>query len=219
MKAATLPQDTLLELMAYADGELEGADRERIEKLVAESAEAKAFVQNLEVLAGHVRLVASAQAPGLGESRVKVDGIADAVLACIEREEGNAAPANVVALDDVRAVHAERRTPKAAAGRWRVAAGLAAATLALAASVFVVMRGEAPTAVRDPRPSTPPSQLLPSPLPQVDAVKEVLATVGVDVETVDAPQAVSVFYVPAMNASASANASSVVVWIEDEVKP
>lgn len=219
MKTTTLSKDTLLELMAYADGELEGGDRERIEKLVAESDEAKAFVQNLEALGGHIRLA------GDPEPTITLDGIADTVLARIEREERKAPTQKriVVALDEIRAGQDKRKAARAtpAGAPWKPVAGVVVAALALAASVAMLMREDKPGASNQPQ-APKPEQQQSAPRPtQPDGVKEVLAamTQGVDVETVDAPQAVSVFYVPAMNAAAGANVSSVVVWIEDEVKP
>lgn len=210
MKTTTLSKETLLDLMAYADGELEGADRERIEKLVADSAEAKAFVANLETLGASIRLA------GDKEPTITLDGIADTVLARAEREERRAHTQKriVVDLDQVRA--GAVRAPKKRSAGWATPVAVAAGVLALAASITMLMRDEKPGASTDPQRGAPPSATQPSP-PQP---KEMLAalTEGVDVETVDAPQAVSVFYVPAMNA-VGANASSVVVWIEDEVKP
>lgn len=210
----TLPKDTLLELMALSDGELEGADRERVEKLVAESVEAKAFVQNLETLGATIRLA------GDPEPVITLDGIADTVLARVDREERRAHTqkrivVDLAALGEVRAGNARAQGGVRRGSRWKAPVAVAVGVLALAASVTMLMRDEKPGATRPQNP--PPLATQPVPQPPKENVLAVLSE-GVDVETVDAPQAVSVFYVPAMNA-VGANASSVVVWIEDEVKP
>jgi hypothetical protein len=214
MNRAALPKDTLLELMAYADGELAGEERARAERLIAENADAKRFVASLGVLGSHVRR----EEAELGS--LPADGIADAVMARI-----GGAQAGVV---DLAAARAQRSAAVRGPGRsaWKFGVVAVAAALALAAGAVFMLRGEQLGAQNDsPRPPGQHTSLLPSPLPSPrspsPSKENVLASIvaGVDVESLDAPQAVSVFYVPAMNAAANANASSVVVWIEEEVKP
>jgi negative regulator of sigma E activity len=213
MNRASLPKDKLLQLMAYADGELEGEDLASVEKLVAENAEAKRFVESLGALGDHIRLV------GDPEPKITLEGIAETVMARIEREErkANTQKRIVVDLAQVRAERAQM-AGRTGGGAWKVGAFVAAA-LALAAGAVFMLRGEQPGAHNTPQ-VQPQSQSahpqLPIQLPKENVLASIAA--GVDVESLDAPEAVSVFYVPAVNAAANANASSVVVWIEDEVK-
>lgn len=212
MNRATLPKDKLLQLMAYADGELEGDDLASVEKLVAENAEAKRFVDSLGVLGNHIRFA------GDPEPKITLDGIADTVMARIDREErkANTQKRIVVDLAQVRAERAQM-AGRTGGGAWKVGAFVAAA-LAIAAGAIFMLRGEQPGAQNTPQVQPQAHSALPQ-LPQLPK-ENVLASIaaGVDVESLDAPEAVSVFYVPAVNAAANANASSVVVWIEDEVK-
>ena len=193
----SLSQETLLELMALADGELEGDDRARIEQLVADSDEAR-------------RTVEAMRSPAIGDwlreqleadqHAAAADGIADAVMArlgSVEAEGGG-----VVRLADVRA----RRT-----SRVQVVFAVATAGLALAAGIVLYIRaghsgtdGQAPVAsVGTPSVDLqlPPSQ-------------------GVEVDEVDSPsRGISVFEIPIAGGAAAANAagpSSVVIMIEDD---
>ena len=42
-----LPKDTMLDLMAYADGELDEADKKRVEALLASSEDARRVVEGM----------------------------------------------------------------------------------------------------------------------------------------------------------------------------
>src|SRR5579871_5375787 len=93
----SLSRETMLELMALADGELHGGARERVERLVADNEEAR-------------RVVEAMRAPQLGAwlgeavngRSAAADGVADAVMATIASEaaakigpdHSEAAPAN-----------------------------------------------------------------------------------------------------------------------------
>lgn len=75
----SLSQQTLLDLMAFADGEVDGDERARLEKLVAESPEAASVVEAMRApalgafLGGEIDRVGTA-----------ADGIADAVMTKLE---------------------------------------------------------------------------------------------------------------------------------------
>jgi hypothetical protein len=197
----SLSQETLLELMALADGELEGDDRARIEQLVADSDEARRTVEAMRSPAIGDWLREQLEAD---EHAAAADGIADAVMARLESPV-EAEGGGVVRLADVRA----RRT-----SRVQVVFAVATAGLALAAGIALYIRaghsgtdGQAPVAsVGTPSvdlqlPPVPPSQ-------------------GVEVDEVDSPsRGISVFEIPIAGGAAAANAagpSSVVIMIEDD---
>ena len=195
----TLPRETLLELMALADGELEGAAKERIERLAAHDAEARQVVETMRSEAIRVWLRHSAT------QRTAADGIADAVMKKLDTER----PAALGGASGPR----RSRSP-----RFLVAGATLAGTLALAASVAIVLHGardrERPAPVAStvaPRavgsPVEPPVSVAAAPprAPKQEGAQ------GVEVEEVDSPGHVSIFAIG--NASAP---SSVVVWIDDE---
>jgi hypothetical protein len=211
----SLPRETMLELMAFADGELEGRARERAEKLVAENEEAR-------------RLVDAIRAPQLGEwigeavdaRSAAADGIADAVMAKL---------ASAPAHDPVAPVRDEGGVVRfAPPGRRRlsrpqVAAGAAVAALALAAGIAVIARvkgdeGGSPAPVA----SVAPTAELREPPAGSSAVAQqpALPRESVEVDEIDSPsRGVSVFEIPLGSAAAKAGPagpSSVVIWIDDE---
>jgi hypothetical protein len=207
----SLSREAMMELMAYADGELsdDAAALARIEALVQSSDEARRIVEAMQGLGEVVRELPEAHRADGGVA----DGIADGVMAKI----GDAAIAPVVSLSQRRAI-----------GRAHYATA-AAAALALAAGVALYLRsnepasgyvavdqGHEPSPVVQPAPGTsePPSPAVsvaanaPAP-PKSDEV---------DLEEVESQDHhVSVFYVPkSITGAASANAgASVVVWIDD----
>ncbi|MBV9947021.1 MAG: hypothetical protein JOZ69_09245 [Myxococcales bacterium] len=200
----SLSRQDMLELMALADGELDGEAKDRAESLVARSPEARQVV-----LAMRASVVRTWLGEGLTEERARgADGIADAVMGRLGVTE--AAPAGVVRrIGPAPSVRAARLGPRAAA------AGVFLA-MAAAALVYVTSsanhRGLAPVA----------SVLAPSgeqgggPERAPSAGQAALASQGVVVDEIDSPSRdVSIFQIPGA-ASASANASSVVVWIEDD---
>lgn len=118
--------DRLMKLMAYADGELEGAERLEIEKLLASDDDAKQTVAQMRSLGGVVRATHDRDSKTIASF-----DIADAVMAKLPVREGG----NVVSLEAQRA------------RRGKVAMGLGA--LAIAAAVAIFVRGanqEAPMA-------------------------------------------------------------------------
>jgi anti-sigma factor RsiW len=189
----------MLELMAYADGELEGADRARVEARIAAEPDVARFVDQVRGLGGLVRDGHAARCDAAG-----VDGIADAVLARLanEKAEPNPAPENarkVLSLDRQRSQ------------RPGLARPLGVATLvALAAGVVLWMQHtdeQRKTSAQRPLPlvtSEPVASLeVPSPAtPKLD-----------DPDDIDSTHQVSVFYLPS---TAAAKAPSVVVWIGDD---
>jgi hypothetical protein len=207
----SLPQETLIELMALADGELEGDAQARVERLVAESDEARQVVEAMRSPAIGTWLRGEAAAAADEHASV-ADGIADAVMAKLE-PAGEREAGGVVRLADVRA----RRS-----SRVQMVIAAATATIALAAGIAIYVRdgsagkeGRAPVAsVGTPsvdlqQPPTPPETLAQRP------------SQGVEVDEVDSPsRGISVFEIPvAGGAAAAANAagpSSVVIMIEDD---
>src|SRR5262249_26859489 len=134
--AMRLTRDAMIELMALADGELEGEARTRAEKLVAESDEARRILQSMRspALGTFVADSVAARSPA-------ADGIADAVMARLGGAAGvgmgvglgvgdGAAHGGgtVVRLGDAR-VRARRGS------RIQLAVGGALGVLALAAAV------------------------------------------------------------------------------------
>jgi anti-sigma factor RsiW len=202
----SLSHETVLELMALADGELEGEEKARAERAVAESDEARRLVAGFQ--ARHVAewLVASAE-----ERAVAADGIADAVMAKVVRQ--GAEGGGVVRL-------AEARGPGRRAG---VAAPAAFAALALAAGIAMVLRG----GDREVEERAPVASVAIPPVAEDVPSASALAQhspaplLGVEVDEIDSPSRdVSVFEIPVGTAAAAAaNAgqpSSVVIMIEDD---
>jgi anti-sigma factor RsiW len=217
----SLSSENMLKLMAYADGELEGDEREEAEKLLATDPDSVRFVEQLGGLGDLARLGYAAKT---GKSVAKFD-IADTVMSL-------AKPSNVSSLAAAR----ERNTAAGGGGGAQknknenenkkkgsgATVGVAiVAVLALAASVFVFAQhrtDETPMArgpaVRDTAAQAgQPGQAAPA--------TSVASTVepsgrssgaGVDVSTVNSPgNSVSVFYLPTANELST----SVVVWVDE----
>jgi len=108
----SFPQETMLQLMAFADGELEGEDRARVERLVAENGEARSVVDAMRSPAIGTWLEGE-----MAERAKAADGIAGAVMAKL--------PA---------------RAPSR--GRSPVAVISIGAALALAAGVALILRSQ-----------------------------------------------------------------------------
>lgn len=206
----SLSEQTMLDLMAYADGELHGSTAKRIEKLVARDAEARKVLDAMQTLTECVQ-ISSADRPA---PTVDVDGIVDAVMKTVSTLP--------VPKDEERPVRLLRGA----------AAGLASALIAIAAGWALFAPDFAATpekletaelirqgiaAAKNPPP--------PAPAPEVVAVAPVPPAAlsepgGVELDHVESPShEVSVFYVPAVAESLTENgnsaATSVVVWIGD----
>jgi anti-sigma factor RsiW len=72
----SLSRETMMELMAFADGELEGEDRARVERLVGENSEARSVVDAIRSPAIGEWLEGE-----MAERAAAADGIAGAVMA------------------------------------------------------------------------------------------------------------------------------------------
>ncbi len=185
----SLSRETMMELMAFADGELDGEDRARVERLVAENSEAR-------------RVVDAMRSPAIGawlegemaERAAAADGIAGAVMAKLPARglSRGRAPAVVISIG---------------------------AALALAAGVALILRSESATTeghVPVASVETPSVDVQPPPASPALAQRP---TQGVEVDEVDSPsRGISVFEIPlAGAAAANANGpSSVVIMIDDE---
>ncbi|MBX3220487.1 MAG: hypothetical protein KF795_08215 [Labilithrix sp.] len=189
MSASSLSSERMLKLMAYADGELEGAEQSEVEGWLATDADAARFANDLAGLGDLVKLGHEASSAA---SAVASFDVADAVMAAVKEEESKTAKetpkvAPVVSL-------AERRQKNLKVG------GMVAAALALAASVFVMTRQkeEAPMAR--------------APVPAVQPSPNASAEPGVDVDLVEtAGDSVRVFYLSSENSPTT----SVVVWVDE----
>lgn len=181
----SLSSENMMKLMAYADGELEGAERTEAEMLLAGNVDAVSFI---EQVAGLGELVELGHEARLGKTIASFD-VADAVMALAVNEK----PA---ALPGVSSLAAAREKKKKGNGLM-IGAGIAAA-LALAASVFVFAQhhGEETPMAQEPAPVQPAT---PSGVPGT----------GVAVES--AGRSVSVFYLPTANELST----SVVVWVDE----
>lgn len=194
----SLPFESLLTLQAYADGELEGTEREAAEDLVRSDDRARAFVESLSVL-GHATRAAQSLEPlphiDVVEAVMREVDVRE-VAPSIERLKPTNSPAPQVSN---LAFERERR-----AQRSQVAVMIGALAIAAAGILYVRGRHEAET-------SKPVAQAIQS-TPGVASEK------GVEVNDIDSngKSQVSVFYLPASGVNA---ASSVVVWIDDKGAP
>jgi len=192
-----LSQGEVFDLMAYVDGELDGDAKAKVEKLMATNAEARRLVDEMRALGPIVQKIY--EPPAAAQS----DAIADLVMAKIAERKSIRAPK----LVDLRAER-ERRI--------KVGAAIVAA-VALAAGIVLmtqkVNEQRAPVAMPSPPAPAPAPAPVPAPAPAGSEQQAVVAAAGVDVEQVDSPKEVSVFYLPS---ATGANASSVVVWIDDK---
>jgi hypothetical protein len=204
----SLSHETMLDLMAYTDGEADAEVSARVEKLLEESAEARDFVT---VMTGAVAEVGAfvAREADAHAMRAGADTIANAVMDKI-------ATANVSSLDAARA---KRDTT----GRTTIVLG---AILAIAAGVVLYVRstGDSDTGV-SPMASMGPSESVPllaassSGQPQEGAPEGVVANAEPPEVTIKSTTShdVSVLVVPAVEAAANANGNpaSVIVWVGD----
>ena len=193
----SLSSENMMKLMAYADGELEGAEREQAERLLATDPDAVRFV---EQLGGLGELVELGYAAASGKAVAKFD-VADEVMSL-------AKPASVTALAGARD---RKAAQQAKSGSTRgVGVGVAlVAVLALAASVFLVVQHRSDETPMAKGPAVRP--MTPQPAPDTIVASNVSGA-GVDVSTVNSPgNSVSVFYLPTANELST----SVVVWVDE----
>ena len=188
MSSNTLSSERMLKLMAYADGELEGADLKEVEGWLASDIDAVRFTNEM---AGLGDLVKIGHEPTSAAKAVASFDIADAVMAAVKEEKpSSTSKAPVVPLDAARV----RRQKNLKVG------GMVAAALALAASVFVMARN------KEEQP------MARAPIPAVQPAPGASAEPGVDVDLVEtAGDSVRVFYL----SSESSPTTSVVVWVDE----
>jgi len=216
----SVSHETLLELMSLADGELEGPDKERLERFVASDDEARRLLATLrgDEVGAWLAEAMDRHAAGAG-----ADGVADAVMAAVAA----ASPASVAAASNgaanataaARAGGASLAQARARRSRLQVVASAGAAVLALAAGVALTMR--AGSAHLDEH--APVASVVAPPV-DVEAPSSAMAQQGagggVEVNEIDAPsRGVSVFEIPVGAAAAVAKpsgASSVVIWVDDD---
>lgn len=188
------PFERKMKLMAFADGELDGAERAEVEAWLSGDADARRFVRDLGSLGDVVRLTHEG---GESARATAAFDVADAVMARIAPVAEalpipavSTTPAPVASLDAARAA----RQSYARVG----AATLA--TFALAASVLLFVRTEEEPLVAAGRAA------------EVDALAAVESGPGVDVDVDETSgQMVSVFYLP----NESSLTTSLVVWVDE----
>jgi hypothetical protein len=180
----SLDEQQMLDVMAYADGELEGEERERVAKMIADEKDAAELFASIGAIGDGVR--SSFDVP-------KID-VGDAVMREIKPND----------LDKARI----KRTARA---RMTV---VGASLLAIAAAVAFYMHQQAKETTGQNTPPTPSSQ----------TVLASSSATGVEVDFVDTPTPVSVFYVPAEKTTMGAEGKttdtppSVVVWVDDNAE-
>ena len=118
---SSLNQEMMLELMAYADGELDGADKEKVEKLLLSDEEAVKFVEQIGGLGDFVKMIDATR----DAKTVASFDIADKIMAGLDKPEPK-----VIGLEAARQKKKNRLVPAAAV----------ITALALAASVFFFAR-------------------------------------------------------------------------------
>jgi hypothetical protein len=213
-KSAGDPSD--LDLMLYADGELEGEARAAVEAYLARTATGKAKAAALSLLSDVVREQA------LGAAG-KADGIADAVMAKIAVEgattKGAPPPKPVAITNALRAGEEQvRRNKPPANDNSRRIFALAAVAVAAAAGLMIWSRMDAtsPQVGHDPVAiSTTSHQHGPTPPSTAEPTANGEDELGVEVAAVDfGARMGTIFYVP-MEETAS-NVTTTVVWLNDD---
>lgn len=191
-KTGKVPRPTDLDLMLYADGELEGERLAAVEAYLAQDEAARSKLLAMGMVSNVVR----EQAHG-GAS--KADDIADLVMAAIAAEPKKADPPT-----EKQAAPA-RRKPANDNGRglWAIAAFAAAA----AAALLLWSRGSPTSGAHGVASTRPPPTSLSAPAPGAEVEP------GVAVSAVDfGARMGAVFYV----SSDSTEATTTVVWLSDD---
>jgi anti-sigma factor RsiW len=206
----SLSRQTLLELMSLADGELDGPDKERLERLVATDEEARALVARLRGPEVGAWLAESMDRRAIASG---ADGIADAVMTAIAADPRISVRPNGATRDGAAAVLPlrGRRSP-----RFQVIAGAVTAALAVAAAVAIYARTG--TEHLDDRAPVASVRVPPVDVEVPSSAMAQQGGGGVEVNEIDAPQrGVSVFEIPVGAAAiATSGPSSVVVWVDDD---
>lgn len=193
--SSPLSSETMMKLMAYADGELDGKERLETEKLLLTDEHALRFV---EQISGCGNLVGEGYEASKTAKTVASFDIADAVMAKVKTEKTDAAPKSEVSPKSTKISPIELARAKRAQ-RMKIGGGIALA-LAIAAAVFVYAR-----------PSETPMAKGPSTVPN-NPTQTTSNGPGIDVKAVESPgQNVSVFYLP----SANELSTSVIIWVDE----
>lgn len=183
----TTPTPTDLELMLWADGELEGEARERVAAYVAHDQAAQAKLAAMGLVGDLLREEARAD--------TRADDLADLIMGRLLAEaqpEAPPAPAKLAEVIPLRPTPRRRTHP----GVWALAVGAVAA----AAGLLLWSRGPSP--IEGSLASVTTHQ---TPAPPAEAER------GVEVAALDTGEhAGAIFYVPSDSAQASDTA---VVWI------
>lgn len=196
----SLSSETMMKLMAYADGELDGAEREEAEKLLATDSDSVRFV---EQLGGLGELVELGYAATSGKTVAKFD-VADAVMALAKPAER---AASITSLAAAR----EKKSGSAAKSPAKVGVAIVA-VLALAASVFLIAQHRTDETPMAKGPAVQQATAQPAPEATVASNTSSGSGAGVDVSTVNSPgSSVSVFYLPTANELST----SIVVWVDE----
>jgi hypothetical protein len=199
----SLRPDVMMNLMAYADGELDAAERAKVEELLRSNEEARRVVSAMGALGDVVREGAAEREP---VSLRAADGIADGVMAALAKEDSTRKAndgGKVVSLAAARA----SRMPYVAAALVAAAAG-AVLFFRTPSGPVVTVEDKSPIAMG----SAPASAAAPS--APASAVATAESDEGVDLEEAESTQdKVDVFFT---SSPAKAGAvASVVVWIDD----
>jgi anti-sigma factor RsiW len=197
----SLPPETMMDLMAYADGELDTSERSRVEELLRSSDEARRVVAAMGTLGDVVRSADAERSPA---SLQVADGIVDDVMATLARE-------------DVTRPALKKVVPIGAARPRRAGVYVGATLGALAAGVLLFLQSSrsGPPVIVDDRgmPSAAHAPVAPSPMPSAVASAD-SESPGVDLEEAESAQGkVDVFFTP--SPARAGAVASVVVWIDD----
>ena len=199
----SLSPDNMMKLMAFADGELESADREEVLQLIGTNDDAVRFVEDVGGLGDFVKVV---DATRDGKTVAAFD-IADQVMAAAIAEGASRGLelAPVRSLAEARVKENQGTRHKQGGSRRSIGIAAVATALALAASVvFLARPKEVPLSA--------------GPVARVDQGEKVALRVmgdpispngGVEVEKPGS--SVSVFYLPGQNEIST----SVVVWVDE----
>lgn len=217
---ADTPSD--LELMLYADGELEDERIAAVEAFLARDAGSRRKLSSLGLVAGLVREQAVASAS-------PADRIADALMAQIAAEASTngvahaaSAPLREVASPTpVKLAPVAPRAAKPANDNSRGIFALAAAALAAAAALMIWARSDVRPEVASNLSAGQTTEARsivvapPATVKVVEPAAEADDEHGVEVAAVDfGARMGSIFYVP--TGSAASNATTTVVWLNDE---
>lgn len=192
----SLSSETMMKLMAYADGELEGAERAEAEKLLATDPDSVRFVEQLGGLGELVELGYAAKS---GKAVATFD-VAEAVMSLAKPAAKTASVSSLAAAREKKG------------GRGAKVGVAIVAVLALAASVFLVAQHRTDETPMAKGPVVQPATPQPAPEATVASNASSNSGAGVDVSTVNSPgSSVSVFYLPTANELST----SIVVWVDE----